>query len=192
MCRKTIIISLIFIVFVSVACHQYDYTPKPSGYIRIDLPEKSYKVFKEKFPYNFEYPVYGKIKPDNDKNAEPYWINIEFPEYKGKIHLSYKKINGNLSGYIEDTRKLAYKHTIKAESIDEILINRDSSKVYGILYDIKGNTASSVQFFVTDSSKNFLRGALYFDAQPNKDSLAPLIIFFRKDVEHFLNTIKWQ
>ena len=165
--------------------------PKPYGYIRIDLPPKSYQKYQGKLPYSFEFPTYGIVKPDSDKNADPTWVNIEFPEFKGKIHLSYKKLNNNLREFIEDSRKLAYKHAQKADAIDEQRFENKSANVYGILYDIKGNTASSVQFFVTDSSKNFLRGALYFSAIPNKDSLAPVIEFFRADVMQLINTLKW-
>lgn len=181
----------VYITVITIYSCNQTYTPKPNGYIRIDFPEKKYILYTGKLPYSFQYPEYGIIKPDTDKNAEPYWINIEFPGYNGKIHLSYKKIKDNLAGFIEDTRKLAYKHTIKADAINEILIKNDTNKVYGIIYDIKGNAASSMQFFATDSSKNFIRGALYFTAQPNIDSLAPVIDFFSKDVKHFIYTIKW-
>jgi gliding motility-associated lipoprotein GldD len=160
--------------------------------MRIDFPLKKYIPYDGNLPYYFEYPEYGKIIPDTDKYAEPYWLNIEFPEYKGKLHLSYKTVKGNLSKFIEDTRKLAYKHTIKADAIDEDIYKNDSSKVYGIIYSIKGNAASSMQFFLTDSNENFLRGALYFSSQPNKDSLAPTIAFFGKDVEHFIHSLKWK
>ena len=187
---KVLFSSLIIFVLI-VSCSQV-YTPKPSGYLRIDFPEKKYQSFKGSMPYAFDYPVYGEIVVDKQKDAEPFWINIEFPKYKGKIHLSYKKINKNLANYIEETRKLAYKHASKADAIDEKIIRNDTTNVYGIFYDIKGNSASSVQFFVTDSNKNFIRGALYFSAQPNKDSLAPAIEFFKKDVEHFIQTLKWQ
>lgn len=183
---------LLTILASLLSCGNESYTPKPNGYARIEFPEKEYKKANVKLPYTFEYPVYSVILPDTDKNAEPYWVNIEFPKYNGKIHLSYKPLNHNLAQYIEDTRKLAYKHTIKADAIDEILINKNESKVYGILYDIKGNTASSVQFFATDSVKHFIRGALYFNAHPNKDSLEPVISFFRQDVEHFISTLKWR
>jgi len=180
-----------FAISIFTSCKQV-YTPKPSGYLRTDFPEKKYQSYKGAMPYSFEFPVYGEIVPDKQKGAEPFWINIEFPKYNGKIHLSYKKLNKNLANYIEETRKLAYKHSSKADAIDEVIIRNDTTNVYGIFYDIKGNAASSVQFFVTDSNKNFLRGALYFSAQPNKDSLAPAIVFFRKDVEHFIQTLKWQ
>jgi len=128
---------------------------------------------------------------DMHSNAEPFWMNIEFPQFKAKIHLSYKKVSGNLNGYIEDSHTLAYKHAIKADGIEEILLEDSSRKMYGILYDIKGNAASSVQFYVTDSLHNFLRGSLYFEAQPNKDSLAPSIVFFRKDILHLIETLSW-
>ncbi len=186
---KTLNILIIF--FIIYSCSQ-TYTPRPKGYIRIDFPDKKYVHFKGKLPYSFDYPSYGIIKPDTDKNAEPFWINIEFPKYKGKIHISYKKVRGDLAGFIEDTRKMAYRHTIKADAIDELLIKNDTDKVFGIIYNIKGNAASSMQFFATDSIKNFIRGALYFSAQPNKDSLAPAIDFFSKDVEYFIKTLKWK
>ncbi len=185
---KSIILVILSLFLYS--CNQ-TYTPKPSGYMRIDFPTKKYKVYKQNIPYTFEYPDYGFIKPDSDRNTEPYWLNIEFPQYKGKIHISYKRIKNNLPSFIEDTRKLAYKHTSKADAIDEVLIQNDSHKVYGILYDIRGNTASSVQFFVTDSVRNFIRGALYFSSQPNKDSLAPVIKFFKADVDQFIKTLRW-
>jgi gliding motility-associated lipoprotein GldD len=185
-------ISVCILLLYGITACQDNYSPKPNGYLRIDLPEKSYLLLTQKLPYSFEYPQYGIVSIDSDKNAEPYWINIEFPQYKGKIHLSYKKINGNLPELTEDARKLAYKHAIKADAINEYIIEHSKQKVYGILYEIKGNTASSVQFFVTDSSRNFLRGALYFSAQPNKDSLAPVINFFRKDIDHLIETFNWK
>jgi gliding motility-associated lipoprotein GldD len=145
-----------------------------------------------KFPYSFEYPVYGEILKDTVNGAEPYWINIEFSAYKAKIHLSYKKLNGNADKYIEDTRKLAYKHSIKADAIEETIYEDSLNQKYGILYDIEGNTASSVQFYISDNKKHFLRGALYFSNSPNKDSLAPSINFFRIDIDHLIASLKWK
>jgi len=119
-------------------------------------------------------------------------ISISFPDYKAKIHLSYKDISGNLNQLTEDARTLAYKHTYKADAIDEQVFINPEQKVYGILYDIKGNSASSIQFYVTDSSKHYLRGALYFRCQPNKDSLAPAIEYFTADVVHLIETLRWK
>ncbi|MGC8824091.1 MAG: gliding motility lipoprotein GldD [Bacteroidales bacterium] len=180
---------LLFIGLTS--CRQHE-VPRPVGYFRIDFPEKKYRLCDSTLPYRFEYPVYGIIRRDSSKGAEPFWLNIEFPAYKGKLHISYKKIHGNLAEYIEDARKLAYKHTIKADAIEEIRIRNDSARVYGLIYDIKGNAASSIQFFLTDSVQHFLRGALYFSSQPNKDSLMPVVDFFSKDVDRFIQSLRWK
>lgn len=166
--------------------------PKPRGYFRIDFPEKKYRLFDSTFPYRFNYPVYGRIVKDMQRGSEPYWINIEFPKYKAKFHISYKQVNGNLDALTEDIRTLAYKHTIKADAINERQFIDANKKVYGILYDIRGDAASSFQFYVTDSVKHFLRGALYFSTHPNKDSLAPAIDFFGKDMIALIETLEWK
>ncbi len=141
--------------------------------------------------YSFEYPVYAIITPFKGAGAEPCWINIEFPGYKGKIHLTYKALNNDLAKYVEDIHTLAYKHIIKADDIIEKPVSFPDRKVYGLIYDIRGNTASSMSFYLTDSSRNFLSGALYFSVIPNKDSLAPVIRFFTQDINHLIETLNW-
>ncbi len=166
--------------------------PKPRAYFRISFPEKKYVKYDSACPFTFEMPVYSHM--DNDKNygAEPCWLNLNFPTFNGTLHLSYKAVNGNLKGYLEDTYTLASKHQIKASGIEENLISRDSNKVYGLIYEIKGNAASSIQFFLTDSTHHFLRGALYFNAVPNNDSIAPVLDFIRKDIYQMIATFKWK
>jgi gliding motility-associated lipoprotein GldD len=186
------ILHFVLIVVISgfASCRE-EYTPKPHGYVKIEFPERSYSKFTDAAPFRFEYPSYARIEPDRSANAEPFWYNILLPSFNGTIYLSYKKVNSVLNDYIEDSRDLVYKHSIKAESINETLINNRENDVYGILYDLKGNTASALQFFVTDSANNFLRGSLYFNTQPNKDSLSPIIQFVRDDILHIINTIEW-
>jgi gliding motility-associated lipoprotein GldD len=179
------------IVCMSYGCRQNG-SPKPRGFFRIDFPDKSYQLYDSVCPFSFEYPVYGKVVKDMDKNAEPCFLNIDFPQYKGKIHLSYKDVNHNVAKFIEDSHVLAYKHTVKADGIDEEPILDGKRKIYGLVYEIRGNAASSVQFYVTDSVRHFLRGSLYFNVLPNKDSLAPAIQFFRKDILHLIGTLKWK
>ncbi len=189
--KGTTLIGIVTLVSVLASCHEA-YTPKPRGYVKVNYPEKSYQEFDTNAPFTFEYPSYAKIVPDTASGAEPYWYNILFPSLNATIYLSYKKVHNNLQDFIQDSRTLVYKHTIKAEAIDESLIRDDKRHVFGILYDLKGNTASSLQFFVTDSTRHFLRGSLYFNSEPNKDSLAPVIQFIRKDVTHLINTLHWK
>jgi gliding motility-associated lipoprotein GldD len=185
---------LLYILFISLfisACHT-DYTPKPRGYFRIDLPEKSYKKTPKKLPYSFEYPTYCYLTNDRQAPDELYWINVVFPKFKAKVYISYKIIDNNLMEYLNDSRGFAYKHTVKADAISEIPYIAPEKKVYGTLYDIKGDAASNTQFYLTDSTKNFLRGALYFEVHPNKDSLAPVLTFINKDIEHLIETFEWK
>lgn len=166
-----------------------EYSPKPYGYYRIDFPEKDYQPLIEDFPYHFQIAAEATIETDKESDAEPYWINIYYPAYNARIHLSYKKIDNDsaLIHYQEDCHRMAYSHTIKAESINERFLQHDD--VYGLIYLIEGNTASSTQFFVTDSVKHFLRGSLYFNVRPNKDSLAPVINYLREDIVNLMETI---
>jgi gliding motility-associated lipoprotein GldD len=180
---------LLMVLFLS-GCKE-DYTPKPRGYFRIDFPEKSYLTFKNSFPYSFDYPAYSTIVPDKDALSEPFWIDINFPKNKAKFHLSYKKVHDNLTELTEDSRELAYKHSIKAISIDESIYINPGNKVYGTVYYIKGNAASPMQFYMTDSTTHFLRGSFYISEIPNYDSLLPVINFLETDMVHLIETLNW-
>ena len=167
-------------------------TPKPMGYVKVVYPEKNYTRFDEGGPYAFEYPSYAEVREDRGKQTEPWWYDIRFPMYDASIHLSYKPVNNNVDEYIEDSRVLVYKHTPRAEGINEKPFLDTAHNRYGIIYDLEGNVASAVQFFVTDSARHFVRGSLYFRTKPNRDSLNPVIRFLRKDIEHFIETITWK
>ena len=127
-----------------------------------------------------------------DKQAEPGWMNLSYPQYNAKLHLSYKEINNDtaLNHYLEDCHHLAYTHTIKAESINEKYFK--NREIFGLIYYIEGNTASSTQFFITDSTRHFLRGALYFNQHPDKDSLAPVIDYLREDIVTLMETLRFK
>lgn len=168
-------------------------TPKPAGYFRIDMPKREYRLLDSIFPYSFEYPVYARITSDIHAPAEANWINIDFPRFKGRLHLSYKSVNNNLSTFTEDAHSLVMKHIPKASAIEEIRIENKDRRVFGLIYDIRGTGAASpYQFYITDSTSHFLRGALYFSVIPNNDSLAPVIDFIKVDVQHMLETMKWK
>jgi gliding motility-associated lipoprotein GldD len=171
------------------------YTPKPRGYFRIALPEKKYLLLDSIYPYSFEYPQNAKITNDPLSPLEKNWINIELTSFHGRIHISYKSLagNNNLSTYTEDARTLALKHMSKATGIRQIAINDPQRNVYGLVYEINGmGTASPYQFYLTDSTKHFIRGSLYFDVIPNNDSLGPVIDFVKTDIQHLFETINWK
>lgn len=175
-----------------------DFVARPRGYFKISLPEKKYQSFDQPgYPYTFEYPVYGQITQDSvffeQQPENPYWINIDFPRFNGRIHISYKEIGKNkFDSLVNDAYTMSYKqHTYKASKIQPEPFTTPNG-VAGVYFTLKGNTATGNQFFATDSVKHFLRGALYFSATPNSDSLLPVSNFLRKDVEHLIETLKWR
>jgi gliding motility-associated lipoprotein GldD len=180
-----------------IACNS-DYPYRPRGYFRLDLPQRSYQRFERAgFPYTFEYPAYAQIVQDTlffeQKTENPYWINVDFPQFGGRIHLSYKEVGrNNFDSLVNDAFTLSYKqHTYKASAIEPEPFTTPNGSG-GVYFNLKGNTATSNQFLITDSTTHFLRGALYFSATPNEDSLRPVNDFLRKDVEHLINTLEWR
>jgi gliding motility-associated lipoprotein GldD len=207
-------ILIIVLYFLFVSCNS-PYTSKKRGYFKINFPQKKYLLFDQQgFPYSFEYPAYARIVKDStyfeDNPDNPYWINIDFPFFRGKIFISYKTIGGKSvykiktpSGYkdsvginsfenmVNDSYKLSYKNNVKAYSIDDSVMNTPNN-ITGVFFSLTGNVATANQFFLSDTTKHFLRGALYFDATPNEDSLRPVNDFLRQDMKHIINTLQWR
>jgi gliding motility-associated lipoprotein GldD len=188
------VILLITILLFAACGGNHDYSPKPRGYFRIIYPKKEYQAYAEGCPFTFMYPKYANIEQDKNKNAKPCWQNMQFKQFNGTLHLTYDKITSKkeFDELTEDARRFAFKHTVKATSIDEGIIDYPDRKVYGIYYTIDGNAASSVQFYLTDSAKNYLRGSLYFNSEPRLDSIQPVLNFVKKDVDMMIKSFKWK
>jgi gliding motility-associated lipoprotein GldD len=167
-------------------------TPKPKGYFRIDLPEKKYVTYEKDCPFTFEYPTYARIVNDPEKTAEPCWLNFEFPRFGATLHLSYKELHNDPMTYIKTAWDMVQKHIPKASAMNNEEVLNKQEKVYGLVFNIEGNAASPLQFYLTDSTRHFLRAALYFNAVPNKDSIQPVFDFIRLDVLHMIKTFHWQ
>ncbi len=193
----------VFVLFIAACHNSQDYSPKPRGYFRIQFPEKSYRKFDSIYPFTFIYPKYAYIEKDTNQQPQrkdkklinmKYLLNMQFPQFNGTLHLSYESITSPkvFNELTEDARTFAFKHTVKATGIEQGLIRNREHKIYGIYYTIEGNAASSVQFFVTDSSKNYLRGALYFNTPPRLDSIQPVLNFVRKDIDTMIKTFRWK
>ncbi|MGY4383213.1 gliding motility-associated lipoprotein GldD [Pedobacter sp. UYP24] len=180
-------------LFALLSCSGDSYAPKPRGYFKIDFPKKSYRKFDSSCAYSFNYPVYADMIPETSGKGQACWYNLDFKQFNGRLHLTYYDVlnKTEYEGLVEDARTFAFKHTVKADAIDQKLINYPNRKVYGIYYAIEGNTASSVQFFLTDSIKHYFRGALYFNERPQYDSIQPVITFIKKDIDKMIETFKW-
>lgn len=194
--RKVKFIGAGFLLFgiCFFSCHWNTSTPKPRGFYRIDFPAKKYIHYNSTCPFTFDYPDYATPVMDTSKGSEPCWINLQFKQFNGTLHISYKKINSPkmFRQLTEDARDFAYKHSVKATDIEEFPINIPEYKVGGVFYNIEGNTASSSQFYLTDSTQNYLRGALYFNEVPRADSIAPVIKFINYDLQKIIKTFRWK
>jgi gliding motility-associated lipoprotein GldD len=214
--RKSVLYGFIIFLLTIQSCNS-PYTSRKKGYFAIQLPaEHKYQSFdKDSFPYSFEYPVYASVVQDStyfDSSPEnPYWINIDFPQFGARIFLSYKIIGGtaiykvrNSDGsyrdstginhfdkMVNDAFNLTNKNESVATSIKDSLF-RTVNGVSGVLFKVGGNAATGRQFFITDTTRNFLRGALYFAATPNADSIRPVQDFLQSDIDHLINTFRWK
>lgn len=183
---------MLCVVFLT-ACHR-EYTPKPKGYNRLLLPEPEYQLSPDTLPYRFEYSKHARFQKDTSWIREKHWVEIYYPELKATIHITYKRINGSdklLKEYLEDAYVLTAKHQIKAYAIDETLVKTPSGKT-AVIAELEGEVPSQFQFTITDSVRNFLRGAVYFNVKVQNDSLAPAIEYVKKDAMHLINTMNWR
>ena len=192
--KLIILLAALVLALIAVSCDDNaDYLPKPRGYFRIDLPEKAYIKVDTLERYSFECPEYAIVTPDPYAPAEKNWVNIEMPDFKGSIHLTHKSVDGNLGEYLEDVHTMVTKHLQKASGVRDSLIVNEENKVYGLFIEMDGKgVATPMQFYLTDSTRNFVRGALYFNFLPNNDSMQPVIRFIREDIDHLINTFEWK
>jgi gliding motility-associated lipoprotein GldD len=196
--EKISMIMLFSIATLFPGCREVS-VPKPRGYFRIDMPERKYATFNgleganDHLPFTFEYPASGSLSFNEEFENEKGWFNIEFPAYKARLYMTYRDINNDFEELMEQSYKMNIKnHISKADAISEKYFSDEKNRVFGTLYDLKGNTATAVQFYLTDSTRHFLRGSLYFASEPNSDSLEPVIGYFREDIVHIIETLKWK
>lgn len=183
--------------FTLAACNSSDqpnYVPKPKGYPRIDLPAPTYVASPAGHPYTFEVNSIARVLPDTFKRAEPHWIYVYYPTLKATVQITYKPVLNDverLRGLLADAYKLTAKHNVKASLIEQQQV-RLKNGLAASLITLEGEVPSQFQFVTTDSTRHFLRGALYFDTATANDSLAPVIRYVRADMMQMLNTLKWQ
>jgi len=198
--KNSISIAAILLIMVALFSCKSDNlpTPKPRSYPRVIYPEKKYVAFDTNFcEFTFEYPAYAQIIQDTsffgNKPVDECWFNIYVPQFQSLIFCTYYPLGSKNKFFkvLNDAYKLAGIHNKKANFIDEIPIDLPG-KVYGTIFSIEGPVASTYQFFVTDSTRHFLRGALYFNARTNQDSLEPVANFMKQDIQHMIKTFKWK
>ena len=188
--KSRVIIALVLCLGL-VGCGQR-FVPKPYGYFRVDLPEATYQAFRDSdYPYAFDYSSLAEIRPKQEP-GEVFWLDVYYPRFDARIHCSYKPVEKNLRELSQDAQDFVFKHAGKATAIPEQGFDNPEERVYGVFYELRGNTASPYQFYLTDSTTRFFRAAVYFNCPPNQDSLAPVISYLGHDVQHLIESFRWQ
>lgn len=176
---------LLIIVFLLFSC-QESTLPKPKAYLNLSYPKTNYKQLELKRPFTFSVSTSSLVK-DEQKN----WLKIEYPQLKASINITYIPVQNNLNQLILESEKLVFKHTQKADKISPKDFINQEKRVFGSFYEISGDAASQIQFHLTDSTKHFIKAALYFNTKPNYDSILPAIDYIRNDVLELIETFKW-
>lgn len=180
------ILALLTVMFAVFGCKDEVY-PKPSSYLRLDYPEAKYVNFENQCPFAFEMNSEAVIKGEKDCG-----FTISYPKMKATIYLTYKPVNNDIDKLLRDAQKLTYEHVIKADDILEQPYLNPDKKVFGMFYRVDGNAATNSQFYVTDSTKHFVTGSVYFYAKPNYDSIMPASSYLRDDMQRLMETLKWK
>ncbi|MBP6549726.1 MAG: gliding motility lipoprotein GldD [Flavobacterium sp.] len=187
MSKKQLAVFALLVVMFSVFSCKDEVLPKPSSYLRLDYPEAKYVNFENKCPFAFEMNSEAVIKGEKDCG-----FTISYPKMKATIYLTYKPVNSDINKLLRDAQKLTYEHVIKADDILEQPYLNPSKKVYGMFYQVNGNAATNSQFYVTDSTKHFVTGSVYFYAKPNFDSIMPAASYIKNDMQRLMETLKWK
>ena len=179
-------ILLLIFALLFLSCKE-DILPKPKGYLSLIYPAKTYKKLDLARPYTFD--ILENTKVINDPNN---WLTIKYPNLKASIDITYRPVENNIKELLTEAEKLVFKHTIKAEQIIPKDFVNPKKRVFGSMYEITGNAASQIQFHLTDSTKNFIKGSLYFYTKPNYDSILPAVNYVKKDILRLVETLEWQ
>lgn len=182
-----------FLAVCTLSSCRRNAVPKPYGYVRLTMPDTCYRAFPfADYPYRFDVSCNARVQPVAGEDGGRYWLNISYPALGATVHCSYQPVRGNLRELTDDAVKFVYRHASHARAIPERGFENPAAHVYGVLFDLEGNTASSMQFFVTDSTRHFFRAAAYCECVPNADSLAPIYDYLHKDVVRMVESFEFQ
>ena len=187
MFKRHLVLILIFAYTVIFVSCKNESVPKPSSYLRLDYPIAEYSHYESDCCYTFDNNSNAIVTEKGNGNFE-----ITYPKMKATIYLSYKHVNNNINLLLRDAQKLTYEHVIKADDILEQPYINLEKRVFGMFYQVDGNAATNTQFYVTDSTKNFVTGSVYFYAKPNFDSIMPAASYIKNDVQNLIESLKWK
>lgn len=177
-----------FLGLLLLSSCQQDTIPKPKGELRLEYPDAKYKTFHSNCSFSFEHSEFSKI----NQAKQICWYNLTYPEMKANVFITYFPIKNDFKLHVKEVEKMVYEHTIKASAIETKSFSYPEKKVFGNFYELKGQSASNIQIYITDSTKHFVTANLYFKTRPKPDSLQPAIDYIKKDLVHLVETFNWK
>lgn len=172
-----------------ISCAE-DPQPKPAGFLALEYPEPQYEVANLPCPFRFEKNTQAVVV--DARGNQPCWFNLDYPQMRGTIFITYQHIGNNLDSLLRDAQRLPLQHTIKADAIEGDMYTNDHARAYGMFYEVSGNAASQAQFYLTDSLRHFLTGSVYFEVEPNYDSILPAAHYLKQDMRYLMESLQWQ
>lgn len=166
-----------------------EYTPKPKGFPRFEpAPARYIQLPVDDVPYSFM--VSDRITIELPEEERTGWINLVYEEFNVKVYCSYLPITPrSLPEVTAESARLVERMTSRATSS---AYENPERAVYGRFYELEGDVAAPLQFYLTDSLTCYFRGALYYNEAANADSLAPVTGYLRKDIIELIETFNWK
>lgn len=180
--------ALLSILALTVLACQQEVKPKPKGELRLEYPKPQYRLLNNTCSYTFEYSDFAKIF-DTSKTC---WYNLRYPKMDANVYITYFPVRQDLQAQIKEVETMVYRHTIRASAIETQSFSYPEKRVFGHFYELKGESASNIQIYITDSTKHFVTANLYFNTRPKPDSLAPAVHYIKKDLLHMVDTFRWK
>lgn len=181
---------IIFLIAIFTSSCKEDTLPKPRAFLALEYPNPQYAAIDFGCPYKFEKNNIAQVNAAKGRN--PCWINLKYSLLDATVFITYQSVNNNLDSLLMDAQRLPLQHTIKADFIEGDIYTNPTNKTYGMFYEVDGNAASQAQFYITDSTKHFITGSLYFNQKPNFDSIMPAAAYLKQDMKHLMETLKWE
>ena len=175
------------VALCTISCSE-ETRPKPKGELRLEYPKAKYQAFNSACPFTFEYSDFAALH----EAKKPCWYNLVYPQMKANVFLTYFPIQNAFRLHVKEVEKMVYEHTIRASAIETKSFSYPEKRVFGNFYELKGQSASNIQIFLTDSTRHFVTANLYFKSRPKPDSLQPAIDYIKEDLMHMIETFNWK
>ena len=179
-----------FIYFFGLvfSCENNFNLPKPDAYLRIEFNEPKYLNYED---VNSQIDFYYNSSSSSINQISSKSINLNYENLGMSLDLSFNKLSSEneVINYITDFNLLLDTHTKRSNGFLVKEFENVEYSTFGKIYEFKGDVASPIQFFITDSLNNFIQGAVNKEISSKYDSIYPSIQYIKNDILVFFESI---